>query len=110
MTYVPKVGDLYHFKGDDYDPDEHPYTYEEDVGILVNYNPEIQEGLIYWLRYPDPDQETRLTTFILLDEHVISLRDMQRLLEKTRQCAEESRMIHITGKIPKRVAIARWWY
>jgi len=63
MTYMPKVGDLFHFKGDTYDPDEDTYTYEEDVGILVSYNSENQEGRIYWLRFPDPDTESRVDHF-----------------------------------------------
>ena len=65
MSDEPKAGELFLFKGDDdkYAPD---WSREPDIGILVSYNESTKEGVMFWLRHPDPD-EGRLNKFNFKD-------------------------------------------
>lgn len=63
MSDEPKVGDLYVFKGLPPNDEEPEYIWAEDIGIILSYNEETKQGLIYWLRYPDPDEDTRTNNF-----------------------------------------------
>ena len=63
MNDEPKVGDLYLFKGQPHEEGESPYLWEEDVGIIVSYNEQTKQGRIYWLRHPDPEEDTRVNSF-----------------------------------------------
>jgi hypothetical protein len=48
------------FKGDDETAPE--WAREPDIGILVSYDEATKEGVMFWLRYPDPE-EGRLNQF-----------------------------------------------
>ena len=61
MTDEPQVGELFLFKGED-DEAGPEWTTEPDIGILVSYNKATREGVMFWLRYPDP-LEGRLNQF-----------------------------------------------
>ena len=61
MTDEPQVGELFLFKGED-DEAAPGWTTEPDIGILVAYNKTTREGVMFWLRYPDPE-EGRLNNF-----------------------------------------------
>ena len=63
MSDEPKVGDLYLFKGQPQEEGDSPYIWEEDVGIIVSYNEQTKQGRIYWLRHPDPEEDTRINSF-----------------------------------------------
>ena len=53
MTDEPQVGELFLFKGDDETAPE--WAREPDIGILVSYDEATKEGVMFWLRYPDPE-------------------------------------------------------
>ena len=55
MTGEPQAGELFLFKGDD-DPETPEWAREPDIGILISYDKATKEGLMFWLRYPDPEE------------------------------------------------------
>ena len=61
MTDEPQVGELFLFKGED-DEAAPEWTTAPDIGILVSYYKATREGVMFWLRYPDPE-EGRLNNF-----------------------------------------------
>ena len=62
MTDEPQVGELFLFKGETDEPYAPEWTKKPDIGILVSYNKATREGVMFWLRYPDPE-EGRLSNF-----------------------------------------------
>ena len=86
MSNEPKVGDLYLFKGEPrQDVDDPPFYWGEDVGIIVSYNEQTRQGRIYWLRYPDPDEDTRINDFY----HENIDKDVMQLFSGSRNTTEK---------------------
>ena len=85
MSGEPKVGDLYLFKGQPQEEGEPPYIWEEDVGIIVSYNEQTKQGRIYWLRNPDPEEDTRINSFY----HESIDKDTMKLFSGSRNTTEK---------------------
>lgn len=55
MNDEPQVGELFLFKGED--TKSCPSWCEKpDIGILVSYNKDTKEGMMFWLRHPNPEE------------------------------------------------------
>ena len=85
MSDEPKVGDLYLFKGHSHREGLSPYMCEEDIGIIVSYNEQTRQGRIYWLRHPDPEEDTRINSFY----HESIDKDTMQLFSGSRNTTEK---------------------
>jgi len=54
MNDDPQVGELFLFKGEDIAGTS--WCEKPDIGILISYDEVTREGVMYWLRHPDPEQ------------------------------------------------------
>lgn len=55
MSDEPQVGELFLFKGDN-DSCVPRWCEKPDIGILISYDEVTREGIMYWLRHPDPEE------------------------------------------------------
>lgn len=76
MNDEPQVGELFLFKGEDTGAPS--WCEKPDIGILISYNETTREGIMYWLRYPDPE-EGHLNSF---DFNYIQKEKFERFINK----------------------------